>query len=158
MLGDKISLDRLNLLHPAIRGEAIEAYLEACKLTPVGVHPFITQTDRSFEESDHLYQQGRTVPGSIVTNAKAGQSYHNYKMALDFCLQIGGKAIWDQKNPNWKIVVDCFKKRGFKWGGDWVGKLKDYPHLEKTLGYNWQQLLAKHNSGDFIPGHTYVNV
>lgn len=155
---DQLSLDRLMQLHPSIRDEAIEAYNEAVKLTPVGVHPFITQTVRTFAESDLIYQQGRTLPGKIVSNAKPGQSYHNYFLAIDFCLIIGGKSIWDEKNPNWKIVVDCFKKRGFEWGGDWKGKLKDYPHFQKTLGYNWRELLAKHDKKEYIQGNTYLNL
>lgn len=150
------SLERLNLLHPAIRQEAIEAYNEAVQATPRGTHPYIVQTVRSFAESDKLYQQGRTKPGQIVTNAKAGQSIHNYKLALDFCLQINGKMVWDEKNPNWKIVVDCFKKRGFEWGGNW--KFKDYPHLQKTNGYKWQTLLAMHDKKQFIPGETYIDL
>lgn len=150
------SLELLNLLHPAIRHEAIEAYKEAVRLTPVGVHPLITSTLRPFAESQKLYNQGRTTPGQIVSNAKPGQSYHNYGFAIDFCLVINGKLVWDEKNPNWMVVVDCFKKRGFSWGGDW--RFKDYPHLEKTHGYNWKQLLALHNKKQFIPGETYINL
>lgn len=153
---DTVSLQRLAQLHPAIRQDAIDAYNEAVRTTPVGVHPYITQTVRSFKESDDLYQQGRTKPGQIVTNAKAGQSLHNYGLALDFCLQINGKMVWDQKTPNWMIVVNCFKKRGFSWGGDW--RFKDYPHLQKTNGYKWQQLLALYKQNRFIPGETYINL
>lgn len=154
---ETLSLDRLKLLHPAIRQDAIDAYLEAVQATPKGVHPYIVQTDRSFQESDDLYQQGRTKPGQIVSNAKAGQSIHNYKLALDFCLKINGKLVWDHKNPNWIIVVNCFKKRGFSSGGDFKGKFKDYPHLQKTP-LTWQQLLAKHNKNDYIEGDTYINL
>lgn len=139
------SIERLNQLHPKIRQDAIDAYNEAVKATPIGVHPYIDQTIRSFDESDALYAQGRTKPGSIVTQAKAGQSYHNYGLALDFHLQINGKDIWDENNPNWIKVVNIFKKHGFTWGGNFSGKFKDYPHLEKTLGYNWRELLQRHN-------------
>jgi len=155
MATDKISMARLQELHPSIRQSAIDAYTEACKITPVGVHPFITETFRSFERSNELYAQGRTKPGKIVSNAKAGQSYHNYGCAIDYCLQINGKVSW-VVDANWIKVANVFKKHGFKWGGDW--KFKDYPHVEKTNGYTWKQLLAKHNSKDFIPGNKYVNV
>jgi peptidoglycan L-alanyl-D-glutamate endopeptidase CwlK len=113
--------------------------------TPAGVHPVIVQTYRSFEEQDLLYQKGRTRPGPIVTNARAGQGYHNYGLAIDFCNQVNGKLIWNV-DKNWMIVVDCFKEKGFSWGGDWKGKLKDYPHLEKTP-YNWKELLARYKAG-----------
>lgn len=152
---DTVSLDRLKLLHPAIREDAIAAYNEAVKATPVGVHPFITQTRRSFEEQAHLYAQGRTAPGDIVTNARPGQTYHNYDLAIDFVLLIGGKMVW-KVDDNWMTVVNIFKKHGFSWGGDWKS-LKDYPHLEKTFGNHWSELLALHEAGK-IDADGYVKL
>lgn len=153
---DQKSIDKLNQLHPSIKDEAIEAYLDACKLTPVGVHPSITQTMRSFAESDALFAKGRTAPGQIVSNSRAGQSYHNYGFALDFVILVNGQMNW-KVDKNWMIVVECFKKRGFKWGGDFTGSFKDYPHFEKAP-MHWKQLLALHNEKKFIPGQTYINV
>lgn len=152
------SIDRLQLLHPEIREDAIAAYNESVKRTPVGVHPFVTQTRRSFEEQAHLYAQGRTAPGQKVTNAKPGQTYHNYDLALDFVLLIGGKMVW-KVDENWMIVVNCFKKHGFTWGGDWTGKFKDYPHLEKRPNdIHWRDLLALHNAGKVdVGGYVILN-
>ena len=139
------SINRINQLHPKIREKALAAYNEAVKVTPVGVHPFVTQTLRTFQESNDLYAKGRTKPGSIVTNAKAGQSYHNYGLALDFVNQVNGVAKWTV-DKNWLKVVEVFKKHGFKWGGDFKS-IPDAPHFEYTLGYNWRQLLELHNAG-----------
>lgn len=155
---DQKSIDKLNLLHPKIRQSALDAYEEAVAATPIGVHPVIDQTLRTFEESDALYAKGRTVPGEIVSNSKAGQSYHNYGLGLDFHLVINGKDTWNQNYPEWMTVVDIFKKHGFTWGGDFSGTFKDYPHLENKLGYNWRDLLIKYNAKDFIPGTQYVNI
>jgi len=151
------SLEKLNLLHPKICQAALDAYAEAVHATPTNVHPVIDQTYRSFEESDKLYQQGRTTPGEIVSNSKAGQSNHNYSLALDFHLQVDGKDSWEVDH-NWMIVVNIFKKHNFTWGGDFSGSFKDYPHLENKLGYNWRQLLTLHNAGKFIPGTNYLNI
>lgn len=151
-----ISIDRLNQLHPAIRQSAIEAYDEAVKATPENVHPIITQTVRSFEESTKLYAQGRTEPGKIVSNSKAGQSYHNYGLALDFALKVDGVIVWNVTD-DWMTVVNIFKKHGFYWGGDFQ-KFKDYPHLENRMGYNWRDLLVMHNTGKFIPGTKYLDL
>lgn len=162
------SLARLQQLHPICRDKAIDAYNEAVQATPKGVHPYIDQTLRTFEESTKLYNQpfdGKDNDGDgrideadeKVSNAKAGQSWHNYGLALDFHLQINGKDVWDEKNPNWKVVVNIFKKHGFSWGGDW-NSFKDYPHLEYKGGYTLAQLQAKHKAGDFILGNTYVNL
>jgi len=152
------SLTRLNQLHPLIRQPAIDAYNEAVKNTPIGVHPYITETYRSFAESDKLYAQGRTEPGEIVTNSKAGQSYHNYALALDFVLLVDGKESWNV-DDNWMIVVKCFKDKGFTWGGDFAGSFKDYPHLENKLGYNWRQLLALYQvPSNFIAGTQFLKL
>jgi len=139
------SIERLHQLHPLIRQKALDAYAEAVRVTPVGIHPFITQTLRTFKESDALYAQGRTTKGNIVTNAKAGQSYHNYGLALDFVNQINGVAKWTI-DKNWMLVVAVFKKHGFVWGGDFKS-IPDAPHFEMTMGNHWKTLLALHNAG-----------
>lgn len=144
-MADNDSLKRLQILHPSIREDAIQAYNEAVKKTPVGIHPVIVQTLRTFEEQDLLYQKGRTRPGPKVTNAKAGSSYHNYGLAIDFCLEVNGKLVW-KVNKDWMTVVNIFKEHGFTWGGDWKS-FTDNPHLEKTFGHNWKDLLVSYNAG-----------
>jgi peptidoglycan L-alanyl-D-glutamate endopeptidase CwlK len=153
---DLISIQRLNQLHPLIREDAIAAYQEAVKATPSNVHPVIVQTLRTFEEQDLLYQKGRTRPGAKVTNAKPGSSFHQYGLAIDFSLQVNGKLKW-VVDKNWMIVVDCFKKYGFSWGGDWKS-FKDYPHVEKNFGYTWQQLLAIYKAGQMENDYVTINL
>lgn len=153
---EQTSIKRLNALHPKIRQKALDAYAEAVRITPVGVHPFITETMRSFERSDALYNQpwdGKDNDGDgkideadeKVTNAKGGQSYHNFALAIDFVNQVNGAAKW-VVDDNWMKVVKVFKKYGFDWGGDWQN-FKDYPHFEMTFGYSTKQLLALKNAG-----------
>ncbi len=148
------STDQIATLHPKLRDIALKAYNEAVQATPATVHPIITQGYRTFAESDKLYQQGRTTSGEIVSNAKAGQSWHNYGLAVDFCLLVNGVESWDV-DRNWMTVVNIFEKHGFNWGGLFSGNFKDYPHLEMKFGHTLSELLAKHNAGDFIPGKTY---
>ena len=150
------SIDRLNQLHPLVRDKALLAYKEAVQSTPIGVHPFITQTLRTFKESDALYAKGRTTPGDIVTNASAGKSYHNYGLAIDFVNLIDGEMAW-KVDDNWMIVVNIFKSHGFVWGGDFKS-IKDAPHFEMNFGNNWRVLLEKYNNKDFIAGTNYVNI
>lgn len=143
------SIDRINTMHPKVRQKALDAYKEAVKATPVGVHPFVDEGLRSFERSDALYAQGRTKPGNIVTNAKGGSSLHNYGLALDFHLQVNGKDVWPNNfraDKNWMKVVEIFKKHGFTWGGDFRS-IVDAPHFEMTFGYTTKQLLALKQSG-----------
>jgi peptidoglycan L-alanyl-D-glutamate endopeptidase CwlK len=107
----------------------------------------ITHTLRTITEQDALYAQGRTKPGKKITNAKGGQSFHNYGMAFDICLIIDGKeASWDMlkdfdgdKEADWMEIVHIAKKHGWEWGGDWT-KFKDYPHFQKTYGYTTTKL------------------
>lgn len=151
-----ISIDKLNQLHPLIRQSALDAYAEAVKETPENVHPIITETFRSFAESDKLYAQGRTEPGKIVTNSKGGQSYHNYSLAIDGALIVNGELSYIV-NDNWMKVVKCFKDHGFEWGGEFHS-IKDYPHFQKTMGYKWQELLEKYHNKEFIEGTEYLNL
>jgi peptidoglycan LD-endopeptidase CwlK len=153
---DLISIQRLNLLHPLIREDAIAAYQEAVKLTPANVHPVIVQTLRTFEEQDLLYQKGRTRPGPKVTNAKPGSSYHQWGLAIDFCNQVNGKLVW-KVDKNWMIVVECFKKYGFKWGGDFKS-IPDPPHFEKTFSNRWQDLLARYKAGKMENDYVTINL
>ena len=153
---DEKSEGRLMQLHPAIRHVALEAYRQAVLVTPVGVHPFITETMRSFKRSNELYAQGRTKPGKIVTNAPAGASYHNYGLAIDFVNLVNGKMHW-VVDDNWMKVVKAFKVHGFAWGGDF-NRIKDAPHFEMTFGLSWRQLLYRYNEKDFIEGTNYVRL
>lgn len=107
----------------------------------------ITETVRTFDEQDALYQQGRSEDGSIVTYAKGGESYHNYGLAVDYALRNNnGDIIWDinydgnnNGDPDWFEVADMAKELGFQWGGDW-NSFKDYPHLQMDFGLSIDQL------------------
>jgi peptidoglycan L-alanyl-D-glutamate endopeptidase CwlK len=162
---DKITEQRIALLHPKIREEVKKLVIEANSAISSKLTIRIVQGLRTITEQDALYAQGRTAPGKIVTKAKGGSSYHNYGLAIDFAFLIDGKEIswdtvkdWDgDKVADWLEVVKIFLKAGYGWGGNFKS-IKDFPHLEKTFGYTWQQLLAKYNKKDFIPGTTYVNI
>ncbi|MCM3736461.1 M15 family metallopeptidase [Bacillus cytotoxicus] len=95
-----------------------------------GIYICVAQGFRSFDEQDALYAQGRTKPGSIVTNARGGQSNHNYGVAVDLCLYTGdgSDVMWNVDGP-FRRVIAAMKAQGFKWGGDWTS-FKDYPHFE----------------------------
>lgn len=88
---------------------------------------FITDGFRSFEEQTELYAQGRTKAGKTVTNAKAGESWHNFGLAIDVAFQKDGKLSYDQKLYN--KIVNIGKELGFVWGGEFTG-LVDKPHFE----------------------------
>lgn len=160
---DKITLNRINLLHPKVRKEVEDIYLNEVvpALTGKAICRF-AYTLRTFKEQDALYAQGRTrlydAAGKRlgkVTNAKGGQSIHNYGLAFDIVLLTndGKTASWDtvkdfdgDGKADWMEVINIFKKHGWTWGGDWKS-FKDLPHMEKNFGITWKEMLAIYNTG-----------
>ena len=113
-----------------------EAFIAAAKAK--GIDLLVTSTYRDNESQDALYAQGRTTPGNIVTRAKAGQSWHNWRCALDVVPLVNGKAIWDDQ-AMWKQVGEIGKSCGLEWAGDWV-TFKEFPHFQYTGGMTLAQL------------------
>lgn len=149
---DKTSLSRVALMHPLLRTELTNILSE---IEQGGVSIRLTQTLRTIQEQNDLYAIGRTKPGKIVTNAKGGQSYHNYGLACDFCLlHKDGSISWNMHEDldkdgiaDWMEVVKVFEKYGWEWGGKW--KFKDTPHFQKTFGKSLNDLkvLPKDSNG-----------
>lgn len=80
-------------------------------------------TYRTGEEQDALYAKGRTAPGNRVTNAKAGSSPHNWRMACDLVFSDGVfKGPWEDFGREAEAV-------GLTWGGRF--RLKDFDHVER---------------------------
>jgi peptidoglycan L-alanyl-D-glutamate endopeptidase CwlK len=57
---------------------------------------------RTFEKQNDLYEQGRSKPGRIVTNARGGYSNHNFGIAFDIGVWEGGNYL--EKSPKYKAV------------------------------------------------------
>lgn len=131
-------------INPTVQERANQLIQETAKK---GITIVITDDFRSVEEQNQLYQQGRTSNGKIVTNAKGGESYHNFGLAIDFAIETPtSEIIWDMDydgNRNgasdWMEVVKTAKTLGFEWGGDWEG-FKDYPHLQMDFGLTIAEL------------------
>lgn len=92
-----------------------------------GITIIVTSGTRTYDEQNDLYEQGRTKPGRIVTNAHAGYSNHNFGVAFDVTIFSNGKPVWE--SPNYKAVGVLGKKLGLTWGGDWIS-INDEPHFE----------------------------
>lgn len=133
------SIKNIGDSHTVVKAAALELIKFAYK---EGIYVQISEGYRSNARQTALYNQGRTTEGSIVTNAKAGHSYHNFGLAVDYFIvsDDGSKALWDV-NAKWKRAAAIAKSLGFAWGGDWTS-FKDYPHLEMTGGLSLAQLRA----------------
>ena len=125
-----INSRKLTDLHPKVATMAMH-HIAECK--EHGIDLLLTSTFRDNESQAALYAQGRTAPGLIVTNANAGDSVHNYRLAYDVVPIINGKPCWDISNPVWKKVGELGVKCGLEWGGNWK-RFKDYPHFQFTGG------------------------
>lgn len=95
-------------------------------LAQEGIEAKIISGTRTYEEQDKLYAQGRTAPGSIVTNARAGFSWHNHGVAFDIGIFDGAKYL--PESPLYERAGTIGKSLGFEWGGDW--DFEDKPHFQ----------------------------
>lgn len=101
---------------------------------------FLTQTYRSEEDQAGDYARGRSAPGKVLTNARPGQSLHNYYPALAFDV-----AFKRGRQLDWDVALFCrfaalAKPLGLEWGGDWP-RFKDNPHFQVPR-YTWQMARA----------------
>jgi peptidoglycan L-alanyl-D-glutamate endopeptidase CwlK len=158
---DQITLDRIEALHPKVKEEVRNIYLNEIVPALSGKAGCrFAYTLRTDAEQAALYAKGRTAPGPKVTNAAAGQSIHNYGLALDIVLLYDKDgngtfetATWDMKvdfdndkKADWMEVVAIFEKHGWTWGGRWT-KFPDGPHFEKPFGNTWKTLQAARKAG-----------
>jgi peptidoglycan L-alanyl-D-glutamate endopeptidase CwlK len=92
-----------------------------------GIRIKIISGYRTYEEQDKLYAQGRTAPGDIITNAKAGYSNHNFGIAFDVGVFEGNSYLGE--SPKYKAVGVIGMDLGLEWGGNWK-TIVDQPHFQ----------------------------
>lgn len=128
----KNSLKKLEGLHPNLQN----FFRELIKISPYDFS--ITQGVRTAEEQNKLYQQGRIVPGKIVTNCDGYKLKSNHQTksdgfghAGDIAVLVNNRIIWEEKY--YKEVAMAarilMQKYNIEWGGDWKS-FKDLPHFE----------------------------
>ena len=116
---------------------------------------------RTFERQDELYAQGRTKPGRIVTNARGGDSFHNYGLAADYVLdgQVERPGIqwsWDTRadlnadgRSDWLQMGEIAESCGLEWGGRWK-RFPDMPHVQNTYGLTLAEIKEIYRKGHGI--------
>lgn len=129
----------MGAVHPRLKALAVELIKRAYH---EGINIRITAGHRTHAEQQRLYNQGRTTPGNIVTNARPGQSIHNFGLAIDYVLvnEDDTTVSW-VVNKQWRRVGAIGKQLGFQWGGDWTS-FRDYPHLDLQCGMSLANLRA----------------
>jgi peptidoglycan L-alanyl-D-glutamate endopeptidase CwlK len=153
-MSDKSTIERIKTAHPKLRESLLEEYEEINSMLPKNVRLRFSYVLRTNTEQHALFLQRPKI-----TNADAGQSYHNYGLAFDIVLLYDKDnndtfetASWEQ-NKYWMQVVTYFKSKGWEWGGDWKS-FKDAPHFQKIFGKNWRDFKA----GDKIEGTNYPKI
>ncbi len=121
----------LGKLRPRTQAKA-QAFQKAC--SDAGVPVLIYSTLRDAEAQDAEHAKGRTIPGKVVTNAKGGDSYHQYGVAFDFVPLVGGVPAWNDK-IRYETCGQIGKNLGLEWGGDFKS-FPDMPHMQDTLGFS----------------------
>ena len=113
--------------------ENCRKWLERCKA--VGLNVLVTNTVRDKEYQEYLYAQGRTRPGSIVTNGRTPTFHADAAgLAFDFCKNVKGHEYDD--TAFFKKAAALAKEMGFSWGGDWKS-FPDMPHIQWDNGGEW---------------------
>lgn len=158
-----INSRKLDDLDPEVKSAAVAMIAEARGMG-IDLRPICTFRD--FEYQGTLYAIGRTVDGSPcscgkklnpigtcskhprglrVTNAGPGESWHNWRLAVDLApFDTAGKPIWVDE-PLWKKLGLMGEARGFEWGGRWKGV--DGPHFQMRGCITISQMLARHPHG-----------
>lgn len=134
----------------------VQSWLHLCEQN--GIHILVTCTYRSPDEQAALHAQGRsalflvnelrkrvalppiteTANQKKVTNAKPGDSAHNFELsdgtpastAVDFVPLIGGKPEWDADSPLWEKCGELAEQCGLEWSGRWKGSLREQAHVQ----------------------------
>jgi peptidoglycan L-alanyl-D-glutamate endopeptidase CwlK len=124
-----INSRKLEDLHPKVK-TMCERFIYSC--TKHNIDVLITSTYRDAESQNALYAQGRSLPGKKVTNASAGKSFHNWRVAFDFVPLVNGKAMWNDT----ALFTQCgviAESVGLEWAGRWT-KFKELAHCQYTGG------------------------
>ncbi len=114
----------ISTLNVKIQSRARQFIINAYR---AGIDAVITSGTRGNPEQAQLYEQGRTTPGNIVTNAPPGTSWHNYGLAFDVAILVNGKPTWpDNSNPVWQKLGAIGAKLGLEHGLSFG----DAPHFD----------------------------
>lgn len=118
------------------------------ELKPRGCDVRIISGSRTYKEQDALYAQGRTVAplgkSHIVTNARGGQSNHNFGIAFDIGIFEGGRYL--EESPLYRQLGPIGEACGLEWGGRWK-TITDEPHYQVPTGLTLAQLRIRVAAG-----------
>lgn len=144
---DSRSEGNIRTLLPQTQRAARGFLTRAKQLTGFDVR--IISGTRTYAEQDLLYRKGRGSPGPIVTNAKGGQSNHNFAIAWDVGIFRDGHYLTGDTTSDartYKKLAELARGGDLEWGGDWTS-FRDMPHYQLRLGLTLGQMRSLFESG-----------
>lgn len=130
-------------LHPKAQ-EAARKFLQKMKEANINVR--IISGTRTYAEQDALFAQGRTKPGPIVTNAKGGQSNHNFGIAWDIGI-FSSSGEYLSSSPLYDKAAQVGLFNGLEWGGNWQSFV-DKPHYQLALSLSIAEIREHFEAGE----------
>jgi peptidoglycan L-alanyl-D-glutamate endopeptidase CwlK len=119
------------------------------KMKTAGIDVRMISGTRTFVEQDALFAQGRTKPGKKVTNAKGGQSNHNFGIAWDVVI-FDPEGRYLPESPLYKEVARIGLTGGLEWGGNF-SSFPDQPYFQLATGLSITAVRKKFEKGDPLP-------
>lgn len=136
-----INSRKIEDLHPRLQTLALQHVLLVRE--QLGLDLLIYCTFRDYAAQAALYAQGRSIPGRIVTKARPGRSFHNFRLAYDCVPLIGSKPLWSTRSPAdakvWNSVGELGESLGLEWGGRWRS-FKEMAHFQFSGGLTLAEL------------------
>lgn len=114
-----------------------------------GINARIISGTRTYAEQNKLFAQGRFGnPGPKVTNARGGQSNHNFGLACDIGIFAANGAYLGESPLYARAgqIAVAEHIAHLEWGGNWTG-FQDQPHYQHRTGLNVSQVRQKFESG-----------
>lgn len=141
---DKLHKGQL-VVHKDVKKE-IEEIFEIIKLTRFPVDKVVPACEYKWSDEESMNENNtcsfnyRFISGTRIMSTHANGLAIDINPRLNPYIKNGevhpANAVYDPEVPGTltaeSLVVKEFKKRGWKWGGDWKS-LKDYQHFEKNL-------------------------
>lgn len=124
------------MLHNPEKLIGVHPWLVACAIRMSLTHDiWIDQGKRDMAQQLAIWQKGRdangNIIGPIVSNAKPGESPHNYGLAIDVVPYEYVKLTnWNPNGPKWEELKAVANSMGLKMGVVLADGSADKPHVE----------------------------
>ena len=151
MRGNYLCMNRRDKFKQGLNSLYLPYYEALCLALPDEWQPYSGL--RTFDEQTRLWNQGRNAPGGIVTNAKAGESAHNWGCGTDWTIWVNNLPVWMSKSDErWKEYIEAVVKVGLRSGEEFG----DIDHNELKISCSWPAILHVFSAQGSIAAHQKI--